>query len=796
MANENDVKVGFGADTSGLDQGFRDAAASVGEGAKKIVDGMEPAGIATVALGNALGDLVTNLVGKVKEALRNAVLGFSQLGDEVEHMQRRIGGSAQSVSELKVALESVGLSSATFESIARRLPQVIQQNSEKLKAAGVAYTDVNGNLLTTTQTILNFSRHLETFSAGAARNTEGVRLLGRAYYMMADIVELTSKRQEEAAEVARRFGLVLSEEDVEAADEFSRQTNLLKSALEGFSTLIGRAVTPLLTDLAVVVRNLAGPVFSVFKVAVEVTAGFLTGLAVSINILWTAFVVLSGTAYSLTKLLGALFTLDGKAAVAAWDEWKTGVKGAVDDMVKYVEEKNADLARLITGPGKGTDAPPSKDPNADKVSTGTFAIMEAEAARALALRKQALQEASDLNDAMHRDELTDEQSFWAEKIRIVQAGIDAEMAKLRADREVARKQASQEGDDPEAQKSAKAKEIQLTTQLMVLERQRVAAAAQGQMDMLAAVDARIAKESTAELESVKKIALTKLDTELATISHLREMNQITDEEAVTAKADIEMQKLDIEREALAQRARLHGEWTEEYREIQRQLSELDERTNQRRLELTQEVIRAQQKDWMKLFGSMESGFKGVIQRFLSGTATMGETIRGLFTSVLQAIEGVIAEIAARWLAQQIMQMVLGKTTAASQISAQAAAAGAGGVASMAAAPFPINLSAPAFGASMAAAASAFSALLAGPGFAVGSWNVPEDGFAKIHKGETIMPEPLAEKMRSGGMGGDTFQVSINATDGASVKRMLMKHSDLLVSAFAKSARNFRGSKKS
>jgi hypothetical protein len=77
-----------------------------------------------------------------------------------------------------------------------------------------------------------------------------------------------------------------------------------------------------------------------------------------------------------------------------------------------------------------------------------------------------------------------------------------------------------------------------------------------------------------------------------------------------------------------------------------------------------------------------------------------------------------------------------RAAAAAQVPVLVGLAGAGGVASMAAAPFPIDLTAPAFGASMAASAAAFGAMAT---LAVGTNEVPNDMIAQIHAGERIIP---------------------------------------------------------
>jgi hypothetical protein len=91
-----------------------------------------------------------------------------------------------------------------------------------------------------------------------------------------------------------------------------------------------------------------------------------------------------------------------------------------------------------------------------------------------------------------------------------------------------------------------------------------------------------------------------------------------------------------------------------------------------------------------------------------------------------------------------------KIAALAQIATLSGLAGAGGVASMAAAPFPIDLGAPAFGAAMAAAAASFGAIAS----AAGGWGeIDRDQMAMVHKKEMILPASIAEPLRRSLKGG-------------------------------------------
>jgi hypothetical protein len=133
---------------------------------------------------------------------------------------------------------------------------------------------------------------------------------------------------------------------------------------------------------------------------------------------------------------------------------------------------------------------------------------------------------------------------------------------------------------------------------------------------------------------------------------------------------------------------------------------------------------------------------------------------GIYQGLVGTVASVLQQIIQQWVAAFLTKLLLGKQEAGQDVANQVAAAGAGGVASMAAAPFPINMTAPAFGASMAAAAASFGTIAAAEG---GDWNVKE-GLYHLHENEMVLPSWAASPLRS----------MIQATDNPS---FMLQHSD-------------------
>jgi hypothetical protein len=194
------------------------------------------------------------------------------------------------------------------------------------------------------------------------------------------------------------------------------------------------------------------------------------------------------------------------------------------------------------------------------------------------------------------------------------------------------------------------------------------------------------------------------------------------------------------------------------------------------LSAEQQAAQQVKAQWDKTITPLVQDFGQGLLQMAEGAKNFGQVMAGIGQKMLGSFVNTVAGMVSKWLmehtvmasihalfnTQKVASDATASATAAAtqkalaitQVSTMAGLAGAGGVASMAAAPFPLDLGAPAFGAAMSEAALAYGALAS---LDVGTNYVPNDMIAQIHAGERVIPagdnrDLMALAARGGGFG--------------------------------------------
>jgi hypothetical protein len=227
-----------------------------------------------------VGKSTGNLARLTKDALRTVAVGvaaavgvnaFAQLAaDSLEHA-KAIGKLAQqtgiATETLSVYAEQARLADVSQEELGRSLNKLavtladIQQGNlaaaGSFRAIGLDAKELAG--LPLDQAFLRIANALEQYRDGANKSAVVQDIFGaRAAKLIPLLQSLAGEGFARATEEATRFGVVVREQDVRAAEELERAMNALKSQVRGVAGEFAQGLAPALTRVADAASELAG----------------------------------------------------------------------------------------------------------------------------------------------------------------------------------------------------------------------------------------------------------------------------------------------------------------------------------------------------------------------------------------------------------------------------------------------------------------------------------------------------------------------------------------------------------
>lgn len=689
--------------------------------------------VGTAAL--ALGAAVVGLL-----ALKGAADAAAEYTEEAMKLGRGMAVSATTASVWMAAMADVGASTGELQAASSGLTRKLKENEDDMNRLGLVTRGANGDLLGMDTIMRNAISTVNSYKEGTDRNMAAQAIFGRGVAGNSKLLLANTEVMEQNEAYMRQLGGTVGVESVQAWEAYDSAMDRVSLGMTALRNTIGNAVMPVLGKLGSWLSD-------ILPAAVTVVRGALGGLMASfwlvkngVVVVWeTINAMVTTVAEPIRALAEAIYLVMkgdfagaksaladiGKNISAAWGT-------AMDEMVKSSEESSTRIIALFNntdsaGPdGKGNkytaapDAP--KKEKAEKVTKEKAEKAEPAEKSKMGEWEEANTAAKayyELTNSLRVRDLSEDVDYWnarAEEAGQGTADATRSLAKASAAKLAMLKKDGADGRAMSEEVVAEAERAALSA--IELARQRSAAdIALGSMT----VEQRIEQERGFEAErfnilvmaQTARIAMAEQDPNSAPGALMREKNKMLEvERAYELKKGVLLQQSRIEQDKFAQSFK----------------------------------------------GSMESSFAGILKTFATGTMTIRSLFRSMGKAILDSMIDVFAKIAAKWAATQIANLVMSKTTTAAAISGEAAKAGAGGVASMAAAPFPLNMTAPVFGAAMATLAGSFGVVAS----AAGGFDIPAgmNPITQLHQREMVLPAEHADTIRGlsagGGGGVDTL----------------------------------------
>lgn len=730
---DKDVELQIDANTTGFRRAMQEMMQSAKDGAKGVENSFAP--LQKVFDGvrghiAALGVAVS--AGAFTALIKNSIDAADHLND----MAQRTGMSVEVLAGLKLVADQSGTSleglGTAFKKLSVNLVDASSGNKEM--SAIFRALDISG---TNAQTAMyRLADIIKTLPDGAQKTALAIKLLGKAGEEMIPLLNLGGKELREMIERGQELSGV-TKEMAEQADQFNDQLAELKVQSQATGVAMAKYALPALNDIARAMREAAKE------------GGILNALWVGLGGAGAAMFT-DEFADAPTKIRNLQNEIDrllfNKSQVQPGSgllhRWLYGTSESIDVEIKAKMDQIEALKRAMAQPPKQPDAPKppavdvtkvlgagNKAPAGQKAGTGkgTDSFMQ--------YYEGALDEEKRLayeRDALRGYSKNEELAFW----RMLLA--NAELT----------------GKDRLA--------IERKISGLVVDVKRTEAKQKMELD-------------GEGLRSHESLALGKIEAERAAAQVSLDLGLMTKAQFFAHEEQFERQRFEIQRGALAERMKLleldPNTNPVEFARLKNQILELEQQHELKRIQMR--GMAAQEE--MGVFGNLANRMGGLwdkgMQAMLNGTLTWRNAIKAIGAEMVGwfAMEVVGKQVKA-WIAGETMKIAqkMGffaaeKAMTLAEIPALAGRAGAGGVASMAAAPFPVNMSAPAFGAAMMGAAMAYAPLAA----AAGGYDIPRgiNPITQLHQEEMVLPADIANPMRDMLVGGGGGAVHIHGKGG-------------------------------
>lgn len=285
-----------------------------------------------------------------------------------------------------------------------------------------------------------------------------------------------------------------------------------------------------------------------------------------------------------------------------------------------------------------------------------YAYENAQAQASLNLLKENLKAEQAELDKSYKGGQVSLQTYYADRLRITLAGMDAERAVLKQQLDETKSLESQ-ARNPAERLSLKTREVEIEGRLAVMARQRAAAEQQSSQEMRQALNDEL--RALQDLDAKREQSEATQAQRRATLVAAQELTQgrITQAQLLALEEKFEQEKSDRAIAALQKRLETEvGLNFEAQRKIQDEIDRLRDESQTRQLEYSIKATDAMNADAQKAADSIDQGFAKAFGNFVDGTQTAWQA----FNSFAKSIDQMLVQMVSKKLFQQLFEMPMGE----------------------------------------------------------------------------------------------------------------------------------------
>jgi len=272
-----------------------------------FVSGMDKAGQIALTSGANIEKALTAAAASVGAAFTAIEASLAALLDKqtenaarLYDMAQATGVTVEALSGLEYVAKQSGVSTESLdkalEKMSKSLDKAVTSGhnaTNAYKTLGVTITDANGKLLPTTTILESLAEKFASFKDGPEKTALAMQIFGKAG---AELVPLLNRGRDGIADLikeAQRLGVVIGDDQAEAAKKFEESMNRVKAAVEGAAN---KLLTTMLPALQKVIDNISS--------GAEETNGRFKDVLNAAGVIGKAFIVAFGAVQTFFDSLG------------------------------------------------------------------------------------------------------------------------------------------------------------------------------------------------------------------------------------------------------------------------------------------------------------------------------------------------------------------------------------------------------------------------------------------------------------------------------------------------------------
>ena len=365
IATENSLKdlEKAAASSNATMQKVAQVAKDVAAGADKVAEATK--GISAAAAGGLV-------------ALGGIAVKAGQDADELNTLAKQTGLSTEALQKMSYASNLIDVDLGTITGAIKKMKKGLDKNADTFEQIGVAVKDANGEYRNTEDIFNDVVVALGKIDNETERDIIAMDLFGASADELAGILDDGGAALKALGDEAQNKGLIISQEELDKANEFNDSIDKLKAQLSGSfgqaAVKVAEALTPVLEKVAEVITNIAEKISTLSPetlqiitiilaviAAISPIASIIGGIATAISVLTpiiatiNAVIAANPVVLIIMAIIAAiaLLVVAVKAIIEHWDQIKekaqeiwgavvekfTAIKDAVVEKFNAVKEK-------------------------------------------------------------------------------------------------------------------------------------------------------------------------------------------------------------------------------------------------------------------------------------------------------------------------------------------------------------------------------------------------------------------------------------------------------------------------